>query len=325
MALLEIRNLQVAFDTKDGVVKAVNGISYSLDEGDTLGIVGESGCGKSVSALALLRLLPMPPARIAGGEVVFQGQDLLKLPMSQMHTIRGSKIAMIFQDPMTSLNPVVTIGNQISEAVRVNLGLGSAESRKRTIEVLSNVGIPHAADRLSDFPHQFSGGMRQRVMIAMAISCNPKLLIADEPTTSLDVTIQAQIVDLVRRLQAELNMAVIWITHDLGVIARLAKRVNVMYAGEIIESGPIKRIFANPQHPYTIGLLGSVPKMDAGGGQRLQFIEGAPPDLIRLPKGCPFITRCTYRSDPCSVEHPVLKETEPQHVAACLNLEGIHA
>jgi oligopeptide transport system ATP-binding protein len=323
--LLEVKNLEVAFYTKDGIVKAVNGISYTMDEGDTLGIVGESGCGKSVSALALLRLLPMPPAKITGGEVLFQGQDLLKLPMSQMHTMRGSKIAMIFQDPMTSLNPVMPIGNQIGEAVRVNLGLNAAECRKRTIEVLSHVGIPRAADRLGDYPHQFSGGMRQRVMIAMAISCRPKLLIADEPTTSLDVTIQAQIVDLVKRLQQELNMAVIWITHDLGVIARLAKRVNVMYAGNIIESGPIKRIFANPRHPYTMGLLGSVPHLDTSSDQELQFIEGAPPDMIRLPKGCPFQPRCRYKNERCQGERPALVPVEDQHVAACVNLSEIYA
>lgn len=323
--LLSVKDLEVAFFTKDGKVSAVNSISYTVDEGDTLGIVGESGCGKSVSAMALLRLLPTPPARIMGGEVVLQGQDLLKLPQSQMHTIRGSKIAMIFQDPMTSLNPVMTVGKQISEAVRVNLGLGARECRDRTIEVLSNVGIPRAVERLGDYPHQFSGGMRQRVMIAMAISCRPKLLIADEPTTSLDVTIQAQIVDLVRRLQQDLGMAVIWITHDLGVIARIAKRLNVMYAGKIIEYGPIKSVFGKPQHPYTMGLLGSLPRMDASSDQELQFIEGAPPDMVRLPKGCAFAPRCKFRSERCLVEEPQLVAVGDDHMAACIRLPEIHA
>jgi len=323
--LLSVKNLEVAFFTKDGKVSAVNSISYTVDEGDTLGIVGESGCGKSVGAMALLRLLPTPPAKIMGGEVVLQGQDLLKLPQSQMHTIRGSKIAMIFQDPMTSLNPVMTVGKQISEAVRVNLGLGARECRDRTIEVLSNVGIPRAVDRLGDYPHQFSGGMRQRVMIAMAISCRPKLLIADEPTTSLDVTIQAQIVDLVRRLQQDLGMAVIWITHDLGVIARIAKRLNVMYAGKIIEYGPIKSVFAKPQHPYTIGLLGSLPRIDSNSDQELQFIEGAPPDMVRLPKGCSFAPRCKFRSERCLVEEPQLVGVGDDHMAACIRLPEIHA
>ena len=323
--LLSVKDLEVAFFTKDGKVSAVNSISYTVDEGDTLGIVGESGCGKSVSAMALLRLLPTPPARIMGGEVVLQGQDLLKLPQSQMHTIRGSKIAMIFQDPMTSLNPVMTVGKQISEAVRVNLGLGARECRDRTIEVLSNVGIPRAVERLGDYPHQFSGGMRQRVMIAMAISCRPKLLIADEPTTSLDVTIQAQIVDLVRRLQQDLGMAVIWITHDLGVIARIAKRLNVMYAGKIIEYGPIKSVFAKPQHPYTMGLLGSLPRIDSNSDQELQFIEGAPPDMVRLPKGCSFAPRCKFRSERCLVEEPQLVGVGDDHMAACIRLPEIHA
>jgi oligopeptide transport system ATP-binding protein len=321
MALLDVRNLEVAFHTKDGIVRAVNGISYSMDEGDTLGIVGESGCGKSVSALAMLRLLPMPPAKIMGGQVLFEGQDLLQMPMSDMHRVRGSKIAMIFQDPMTSLNPVMKIGDQIGEAVRVNLGLDARQSRERALEVLTHVGIPRAAERYNDFPHQFSGGMRQRVMIAMAISCRPKLLIADEPTTALDVTIQAQIVDLVKRLQKELNMAVIWITHDLGVIARLAKRVNVMYAGKIIETGPIKPIFAGAQHPYTMGLLGSVPHLDEKGEQALQYIDGAPPDLIRLPQGCAFEARCPYRTERCLTERPALVDVGPQHQAACINLK----
>ena len=322
--LLEVKNLEVAFYTKDGIVRAVNGISYTVEEGDTLGIVGESGCGKSVSSLAILRLLPTPPAKILNGQILFKGNDLLSMPLEQMHTIRGSQIAMIFQDPMTCLNPVMTIGDQISEAVQVNLGLGSKACKERTIEVLAHVGIPRAKERLADYPHQFSGGMRQRVMIAMAISCRPKLLIADEPTTALDVTIQAQIVDLVKRLQNELNMAVIWITHDLGVIARLTKRVHVMYAGYIVESGPIKRVFANPQHPYTIGLLGSVPHMDLNTDQTLQFIEGSPPDMVRLPTGCTFAPRCAYRTEQCLATRPELIEREPLHSAACLRLNELH-
>ena len=323
--LLEVRNLEVAFFTKDGVVRAVNGISYTLDQGDTLGLVGESGCGKSVSVLAMLRLLPEPPARIMGGQVLLEGRDLLQMPSGQMHEVRGSQVAMIFQDPMTSLNPVMTIGDQIAEAVTVNLGLGPREACERTIEVLSGVGIPNAEERLKDYPHQFSGGMRQRVMIAMAISCRPKLLIADEPTTSLDVTIQAQIVDLVKRLQAELNMAVIWITHDLGVVARIAKRINVMYAGYIAETAPIKRLFVDPQHPYTIGLLGSVPRMDTCGDQELQYIDGFPPDMIRLPQGCPFAPRCAYRSEQCAAERPELTQLEQGHQAACWNIEAVRS
>ena len=321
--LLEVRSLEVAFFTKDGVVRAVNGISYALDQGDTLGLVGESGCGKSVSVLAMLRLLPEPPARIMGGQVLLEGRDLLQLPAAQRHEVRGSQVAMIFQDPMTSLNPVMTIGDQIAEAVAVNLGAGPREARERTIEVLSEVGIPNAEERLKDYPHQFSGGMRQRVMIAMAVSCRPKLLIADEPTTSLDVTIQAQIVDLVKRLQAELNMAVIWITHDLGVVARIAKRITVMYAGYIVEMAPIKRLFAHPQHPYTIGLLGSVPRMDTCGDQELQYVDGFPPDMIRLPQGCPFAPRCAYRTEQCTAERPELVQVAQDHRAACWNNEAV--
>ena len=325
MALLEVQDLEVRFYTKDGEVRAVNGISYSLDEGDTLGLVGESGCGKSVSTLAMVRLLPEPPAKITGGQVLFQGEDILHLKPADRHRVRGKQIAMIFQDPMTSLNPVMTIGDQIAEAVQVNLGLSAHDARQRTIEVLSQVGIPRAEERLADYPHQFSGGMRQRVMIAMALSCRPKLLIADEPTTSLDVTIQAQIVELVRRLQQELNMAVIWITHDLGVVARIAKRINVMYAGYIVETGPSKRIFRRPSHPYTVGLLGSVPRLDLGTNRELYYIEGAPPDMIRLPLGCPFHPRCRYRTERCLTERPVLGEVEPQHQAACWNMAALRA
>lgn len=320
--LLEIQDLEVAFFTKDGVVRAVNGISYSLETGDTLGLVGESGCGKSVSTLAMLRLIPEPPGRIMGGRVLLEGRDLLQLPAHRMHEIRGRQIAMIFQDPMTSLNPVMTIGNQIAEAMEVNLGLSHSQAMTRAAELLERVGIPNADERLKDYPHQFSGGMRQRVMIAMAISCQPKLLIADEPTTALDVTIQAQIVDLVKDLQRELGMAVIWITHDLGVIARLARKINVMYAGYIVEMGPIKPIFKKPLHPYTMGLLSSLPSLDLTD-QDLNYIEGSPPDMIRLPEGCAFWPRCPYRTEQCAVERPPLVTIEQDRRAACWNIEAV--
>jgi len=322
-SLLQVEDLEVRFYTKDGEVQAVNGISYSMEQGDTLGLVGESGCGKSVSTMAMLRLIPEPPGKITKGRVLFEGRDLLKIRPSQMHEIRGSQIAVIFQDPMASLNPVMPIGNQIAESMQVNLGMDRRKALGQAVELLEYVGIPNAADRIRDYPHQFSGGMRQRVMIAIAISCRPKLLIADEPTTALDVTIQAQIIDLVKRLQQELGMAVIWITHDLGVIARLAKWINVMYAGSIVERGPIMRIFKNPAHPYTIGLLGSLPGLDVTSDQDLRYVEGAPPDMIRLPSGCPFRPRCVYRTEQCSVERPELSDVELDHRAACWNLDQV--
>jgi oligopeptide transport system ATP-binding protein len=321
--LLQVEDLEVRFYTKDGEVQAVNGISYSMEQGDTLGLVGESGCGKSVSTMAMLRLIPEPPGKITGGRVLFEGRDLLKMRPSQMHEIRGSQIAVIFQDPMASLNPVMTIGNQIAESMQVNLGMHRRQALDQAIELLEHVGIPNAADRMRDYPHQFSGGMRQRVMIAIAISCRPKLLIADEPTTALDVTIQAQIIDLVRRLQQELDMAVIWITHDLGVIARLAKWINVMYAGHIVERGPISRIFKNPSHPYTVGLLGSLPGLDVNSDQDLNYIEGSPPDMIRLPPGCPFVPRCAYRTEQCSLARPELVDVELDHSVACWNFDQV--
>jgi oligopeptide transport system ATP-binding protein len=321
--LLQVRDLEVAFYTKDGVVRAVNGISYDVAPGDTLGIVGESGCGKSVSSMSMLRLIPEPPGKIEGGQVLFEGRDLLKMKTSEMHQVRGRQIAMIFQDPMSSLNPVMTIGNQIAEAMQVNLGTERQRALKQAEELLDHVGIPNAADRMRDYPHQFSGGMRQRVMIAIAISCRPKLLIADEPTTALDVTIQAQIVDLVRQLQQELGMAVTWITHDLGVIARLAKRINVMYAGYIVEMGPSDRVFKQTAHPYTIGLLGSLPSIDLTSEQDLNYIEGAPPDMIRLPSGCPFAPRCAYSTERCTLERPELVAVGTDHHAACWNLEQV--
>jgi oligopeptide transport system ATP-binding protein len=316
-ALLEVKNLSTHFFTPDGVVRAVNGISYTLHEGETLGIVGESGCGKSVGVMSLIRLIPTPPGQIAGGEVLFEGRDLLKLSDAELRTIRGHKIAMIFQDPMTSLNPVLSINRQISEALELHLGLTPKQARARTIELLELVGIPDAAGRVDSYPHQFSGGMRQRVMIAMGLACNPRLLIADEPTTALDVTIQAQILDLVRRLRAEVGMAIIWITHDLGVVAGLAERVLVMYAGQIVEEAPVKTLYHQPRHPYTLGLLGSLPRLDEERPHKLRAVEGAPPDLIHYPPGCPFYERCAYRLDKCRREAPPLAAVGAGHKVAC--------
>src|ERR671936_209241 len=283
--LLEVRNLKTYFYTPDGVVKAVNGVSYTLDDGEALGLVGESGCGKSVSALSLMRLIPTPPGRIVEGEVVFDGRHLLKESDEDIRRVRGNDIAMIFQDPMTSLNPVLTIGRQISEALELHKGMSKSQARERTIELLELVGIPSARSRVDDYPHQFSGGMRQRVMIAMALSCEPKLLIADEPTTALDVTIQAQILDLIKRRREELGMAIIMITHDLGVVAGIADRINVMYAGYIVETGTVDEIFHNPRHPYTLGLLKSIPRLDEPRKEKLVPIEGLPPDLVDPPPG----------------------------------------
>jgi len=315
--LLQVKGLKTQFFTQDGVVNAVNGIDFDLNEGETLGIVGESGCGKSVSVLSLMRLIPTPPGRIVGGEGWFQGRDLLTMDAEEIRSVRGNKIAMIFQDPMTSLNPVLTINQQVSEALELHLGMDKHQSRKRTIELLELVSIPEAANRVDDYPHQFSGGMRQRVMIAMGLSCNPQLLIADEPTTALDVTIQAQITRLVRQLKEEIGMAVIWITHDLGVIAGLADRVNVMYAGYIIETADVKDIYGDPRHPYTLGLLRSIPRLDAERKTKLTPIEGLPPDLIGMQIGCPFAPRCTYAIDRCLQENPQLETIALRHRVAC--------
>jgi len=316
-SLLEVKGLKTRFFTQDGVVQAVNGVSYVLGEGEALGIVGESGCGKSVSVLSIMRLIPDPPGKIVGGEVMFEGRDLLKMTPDEVRDIRGNKIAMIFQDPMTSLNPVLTIGRQVSEALELHLGMDKKEARQRTVELLEMVGIPEAGDRVDDYPHQFSGGMRQRVMIAMGLSCNPQILIADEPTTALDVTIQAQIVELVKRLREEIGMAVIWITHDLGIIAGFAEKVIVMYAGFIVEMAPVKSLYGDPRHPYTIGLLGSLPRLDASTHEKLVSIEGLPPDLIALPEGCPFAARCDYVMDKCLEENPPLEPVGPNHYIAC--------
>ncbi len=315
--LLEVQNLTTRFYTQDGVVQAVNGISYDLAEGETLGIVGESGCGKSVSVLSIMRLIPDPPGKITDGEVRFLGRDLLQISDNEMRRVRGAEIAMVFQDPMTFLNPVLTVGFQIMEALRLHQGMDNQQARERAAEVLTLVGLPSAAERLDDYPHQFSGGMRQRAIIAMALSCNPSLLIADEPTTALDVTIQAQIMDLVKRLQEHLGMAVIWITHDLGVVARLTKRVIVMYAGYIIEEASVKDLYGYPRHPYTIGLLGSLPRLDEAPGTKLFSIPGQPPDQVALPDGCPFAPRCDYVIERCMQENPVLETVGVKHTVAC--------
>ncbi len=324
--LLEVKGLHTQFFTQDGVVNAVNGISYTLDEGETLGIVGESGCGKSVGVMSLIRLIPMPPGRVVAGEVWFEGRDLLKLDDDEIRQVRGNRIAMIFQDPMTSLNPLLTIGRQITEALELHLGMDKQQARARSAELLALVGIPGAEGRLDDYPHQFSGGMRQRVMIAMGLSCNPQLLIADEPTTALDVTIQAQIVELVKKLRDEIGMAIIWITHDLGVVAGLADRMIVMYAGFIVEESAVKELYSNPRHPYTLGLLGSLPRLDEERPTRLRSIEGLPPDLIDLPPGCPFYARCAYRIERCQRENPPLETIGPHHRVACwVDVNGVVA
>ena len=317
--LLDVRNLETQFKTQDGIVKAVNNVSFYVNRGETLGIVGESGSGKSVTSLSIMRLIPNPPGRISGGEVIFDGQDLLKISEDEMRELRGNRIAMIFQDPMTSLNPVLTVGQQITESLVLHLKLSTKEAYDRAIELLNHVGIPSAAKRINEYPHQFSGGMRQRVMIAMALACNPELLIADEPTTALDVTIQAQILELIKRLQTELGMAVIIITHDLGVVAGMSDRVMVMYAGRVVEEGSTKDIFHNPRMPYTIGLLKSIPRLDNTSGQRLEPIRGLPPDLIALPKVCAFYPRCDFfKSGECDTQVPPLRSVGENHNAACL-------
>ena len=315
--LLEVKNLKTQFFTQDGVVHAVNGITYSVGAGETVAIVGESGSGKSVGVMSLIRLIPQPPGKIVDGQVLFDGQDLIKLSEDELRHVRGNRIAMIFQDPMTSLNPVLTVGRQITEALELHLNMNREQSRKRAIELLQMVGIPAAESRIDDYPHQFSGGMRQRVMIAMGLSCNPQLLIADEPTTALDVTIQAQIVDLVGRLKNELGMAIIWITHDLGVVAGMAEQVLVMYAGFIVEEAPVDQIYARPRHPYTLGLLRSIPRLDLGRQKRLVPIEGLPPDLLEAPNHCPFAPRCQFVFDKCWQENPPLEFVGPNHRAAC--------
>jgi oligopeptide transport system ATP-binding protein len=316
-ALLQVKDLKTQFFTQDGVVNAVNGVSFDLYEEETLGIVGESGSGKSVTALSLMGLIPQPPGKITNGEVLFKGRDLVGLPENEMRKIRGKEIAMIFQDPMTSLNPVLTISRQIGEALQLHMDMDRAAARKRTIELLKLVGIPSAADRIDDYPHQFSGGMRQRVMIAMALSCNPKLLIADEPTTALDVTIQAQILDLIKRLKREFGTAVMMITHDLGVVAGMCDRVQVMYAGHLVEQASVEQLYADPRHPYTLGLIRSVPRLDEVRKERLEPIPGLPPDLVNVPPGCPFYPRCSFHMPVCLEQRPLLRPVDGAHTAAC--------
>jgi oligopeptide transport system ATP-binding protein len=316
---MEVKDLVTRFKTQEGVVHAVNGISYTLDEGETLGVVGESGSGKSVQSLSIMGLIPQPPGIIESGTVMFRGRDLLKLNKEEMRMVRGAEIAMIFQDPMTSLNPVLTIGRQITEALQLHLGMDKEQARERAIELLQLVGIPGAQQRIDNYPHQFSGGMRQRAMIAMALSCNPQLLIADEPTTALDVTIQAQIIELVKRLRDKIGMAMVWISHDLGVVAGLADTVQVMYSGFIVERGPVNEVFNDARHPYTLGLKGALPRVDRRG-DRLTSIEGAPPDLRKKPVGCPFAPRCAFRVDKCLHETPPLgpvTDGTEKHIAAC--------
>lgn len=319
MVLLEVRNLKTYFKTDRGLVKAVDGISYHIDEREIVGLIGESGCGKSVSQLSVLQLIP-PPGEIVGGEVIFEGQDLLKFRPNgpEMHSIRGGKIAMIFQEPMTSLNPVLTIGRQLTEMMELHLHMDSRAARERAIELLTLVGIPEAEKRLDDYPHQFSGGMRQRVMIAMALSCNPKIVIADEPTTAVDVTTQAQLLELMKDMVDRSNASLVIVTHNLGVVARYAQRIYVMYAGRIVEAGTSEDIFGDPRHPYTIGLLKSVPRLDQPRGRKLVPIEGLPPNLINMPPNCAFLPRCPYRTERCRREPwPELRLIEGQHYVAC--------
>jgi oligopeptide transport system ATP-binding protein len=323
--LLEVNNLTTRFYTEDGIVHAVNGISFELGEGQSMAIVGESGSGKSVAMKSMMGIIPSPPGRVEDGQVLFNDRDLLKLSAEEMRRVRGREMAMIFQDPMTSLNPVLTVGTQMTEALVLHLGMKQEQADERAAELLTLVGVANAADRLKDYPHQFSGGQRQRIGIAMALSCNPSLLIADEPTTALDVTIQAQIVDLVLRLKQQLGMAIIWITHDLGVIAGMVDRIIVMYAGFIVENAPVRALYKETAHPYAVGLLESLPKIDASRKERLIPIKGLPPDLLKEPTRCPFAPRCPYNIERCWEENPPLKAVSPDHYAACWRAEEVHA
>ncbi len=315
--LLEVRHLSTQFATTGGIVRAVDDVSWGVRPGETVALVGESGCGKSVSALSIMRLIAAPAGRIVGGQIIFKGRDLLKLPEHEVRNIRGKEIAMVFQEPMTSLNPVLTVGRQLTEPCEIHLGMTSDESRARALELLGLVGIADAERRLRQYPHQFSGGMRQRLMIAMALSCNPALVLADEPTTALDVTIQAQILELMKGLSQRLGAAMLIITHNLGVVARYADRVNVMYAGKIVEQGTAQEIYADPRHPYTLGLLRSVPRLDEPKRAKLAPIQGQPPDLTRLPRGCAFAPRCAYSVDRCAAEIPPLEVVNGTHRSAC--------
>ncbi len=323
--LLEVIDLKTYFDTDEGTVKAVDGVSFHLDKGETLAVVGESGSGKSVMSLSMMRLIPTPPGRIAGGKILFEGKDLVTRTEREMRKIRGNDISMIFQEPMTSLNPVYTVGDQIAEAIVLHQGKSHREAMKMAAEMLDLVGIPEPGKRVKNFPHQMSGGMRQRVMIAMALSCGPKLLIADEPTTALDVTIQAQILDLMRKLQSEIGMSILFITHDLGVVAEMADRAVVMYAGRAVEEAHVNDIFANPQMPYTLGLLNSIPRVDraAEHQDRLQAIPGNVPNPLNLPQGCAFHPRCRFVQDKCKVAIPNLEDTGNGHMVRCVRWQEL--
>jgi oligopeptide transport system ATP-binding protein len=323
--LLQVDNLVTRFYTEDGVVHAVNGIAYTVDKGESLALVGESGSGKTVSVLSLTGLIPSPPGLIEAGRVLFAGQDLLQQSERALRQIRGREIAMIFQDPMTSLNPVLPIGRQLTEGMKLHLKMGGDETQARATELLTLVGIPGAEGRLEDYPQQFSGGQRQRIMIAMALACNPSLLIADEPTTALDVTIQAQIIGLIKELKSKFDMAVIWITHDLGVVAGLVDKVAVMYAGFIVEIAPVYDLYNNPSHPYTLGLLESIPKVDAREKKRLIPIEGTPSDLLEEPGHCPFAARCRFAIEKCWQKMPPLQPIGPRHSVACWRWDDVQA
>ena len=322
--LLQVRNLTTQFFTSSGIVRAVDNVSFDVEEGETVAVVGESGCGKSVSALSILRLVPWPPGKIVGGSINFRGQNLLEMNDADIRRVRGREISMVFQEPMTSLNPVLSIGLQLTETMQHHLELTPAQALKRAAELLEMVGISEPKRRLAQFPHHLSGGMRQRVMIALALSCEPKLIIADEPTTALDVTIQAQILELMKDLTKRLGVALVVITHNLGVVARYADRVNVMYAGKIIEMGSAQQIYHQPHHPYTLGLLASVPRMDQPRGTRLIPIDGQPPDLTRLDGGCAFRPRCRFAVDRCGQEFPPLEDVDSGHVSACWRVKEIN-
>jgi oligopeptide/dipeptide ABC transporter ATP-binding protein len=313
--LLDVRHLSTQFSTRGGVVRAVDDVSWDVKEGETVALVGESGCGKSVSALSIMRLVSQPAGRIVGGQILFRGRDLLTLSEEEMRHVRGREIAMIFQEPMTSLNPVLSIGRQLTEGLEIHLGKTPQQARVRAGELLAMVGIPDPERRLTQYPHQFSGGMRQRMMIAMALACEPSLILADEPTTALDVTIQAQILELMKDLSRRLGVAMLMITHNLGVVARYADRVNVMYAGRIIEQGTAREIYGNPRHPYSLGLLRSVPRLDEPRRSRLAPIDGQPPDLTRLPAGCAFVPRCAFRVDRCVTDRPDLRDVNVESAA----------
>lgn len=322
--LLQVQNLKTYFFTSRGTVKAVDDVSFQVGEGESLAIVGESGCGKTVTSLSIMGLVPRP-GRIVGGQVLFRGRNLLDLKPEELRQLRGHQMAMVFQNPTSSLNPVFTIGRQITETIRVHLRIDGSQARQRALAMLERVGIPEPASRIGQFPHQFSGGMIQRVMIAMALSCEPSLVIADEPTTALDVTVQAQILELVHRLKMEMKMAVLWITHDLGVVARLADRVLVMYAGHVVETGPLDAIYSAPRHPYTVGLLASIPLLTAPVTESLMSIEGAPPDLVNVPAGCAFAPRCPLVIARCSQETPPLQPTDsPGQTSACWRWQEVH-